>query len=123
MGNRKTVLLAFADRNVAGYFEDILTGEGYRVLKAGTLVGVVDALDRYRVDMLIAGDRLPGVSMTALLPLIRDRHEEVKVIIAMKRYSPQLELCLRPHKILYVMPWPVSGELVRSVVSKGIRAA
>jgi DNA-binding NtrC family response regulator len=118
-----TVLLAFSDRMVSEYVESILTVEGYRVLHAGTLLEVVDVLDRFRVDLLIAGERLPGVSMTALLPLIRERYEQVKVVIAMKRYSPRLELCLRPYKILYVMPWPVSGELLKSVVSRGVRAA
>jgi DNA-binding NtrC family response regulator len=120
---QQTVLLAFKDRSVAAYFSRVLSGEGYRVLAADSLAALVGALERYRVDLLITGERLPGVSVTALLPLLRERYADIKVIVAMRRYSPRLELLLRQHKILYVFPLPVSEGLVRAVVSQGIRAA
>lgn len=120
---QQTVLLAFKDRSVLAYFTEVLSREGYRVLTADSLVTLMRALDRYKVDLLISGDRLPGVSITALLPLLRERYADIKVIVAMRRYSPQIELLMRQHKVLYVFPLPVSEELVRSVVSQGIKAA
>jgi DNA-binding NtrC family response regulator len=120
---QQTVLLAFKDRSVVAYFTRILAGEGYRVLAVDSLATLIGALDRYKVELLISGERLPGVSITAFLPLLRERYAEIKVIVAMRRYSPQLELLLRQYKILYVFPLPVSEELVRSVVSQGIAVA
>jgi len=39
----------------------------------------------------------------------------------MKNYSPELELTLRQYNILYVMRWPINGELFMSVVEKGLK--
>jgi DNA-binding NtrC family response regulator len=105
------------------YFGEVLSGEGYRVLAADSLVDLVKALDRYNVNLLITGDRLPGVSVTALVPLVSELYSRVKIIVAMRRYSPRVELMLRQYKVLYIFPLPVSEQLVRSVVSQGLKAA
>lgn len=120
---QQTVLLGFRDRGMIQYFGEVLSGEGYRVLAADSLVDLVKALDRYNVNLLITGDRLPGVSVTALVPLVSELYSRVKIIVAMRRYSPRVELMLRQYKVLYIFPLPVSEQLVRSVVSQGLKAA
>lgn len=117
---RKTVLAAFRRNSDMKYLQDVLSTDGYRILKASDFVSLIESLNRYRIHLIISEVKLPGISMTNFLPFLRQRYMDIKVIIVMKNYSPRIELLLRSHKILYVMPWPVSRELLRSVISNGL---
>jgi len=118
--DRKSVLVAFQNSTE---MEDIvrpLQTAGYRILQADSILTFFDALERYEIDLLITDVELPGVSMPALLPFMNQRYPLMKVIVVMRSYSPSLELDLRSHSVLYTMSWPVNGELLLSVVKKGL---
>ncbi len=119
----KTVLLALNDDTETDFLGGVLVRDGYRVLKAGNFLSLINRLERYRIHVLIADVDLPGFSMIAFLPFMRERYEEVKVIIIMKEYSPNVERALRPYKVMYVMPHPVDGDLLKSVLSYGLKGA
>lgn len=116
----KTVLVVFKEDSDRDYLTGVLSQDGYRIIKATSLLSLFDSLDRYIIHLIISEVNLPGISMDAFLPFLRQRYEDIKVIITMKNYSSQMELSLRPYNILYVMPWPVSRELLKSVVAKGL---
>jgi len=116
----KTVLVVFKEDSDRDYLTEVLSQDGYRIIKATSLLSLFDSLDRYIIHLIISEVNLPGISMDAFLPFLRQRYEDIKVIITMKNYSSQMELSLRPYNILYVMPWPVSRELLKSVVAKGL---
>jgi len=118
--NNKTILLAFRRTSDLDSLSEVLSSDGYRIIKAKNFLTLINSLERYRIHLIISEVKLPGISMAAFLPFLRRHYSYIKVIIVMKEYSPRIELSLRPYKILYVMPWPVSRELLKSLVEKGL---
>lgn len=118
--NNKTILLAFQSYSDMNYLSEVLSSDCYRIIRAGNFLSLIDALDHYRIHLIISEVNIPGISMINFLPFLRKRYSNIKVIIAMKDYSPRLELSLRQYNILYVIPWPVSRELLKSLVEKGL---
>jgi DNA-binding NtrC family response regulator len=114
--------ILIADRNITRrhYLSSILESDEYRILAADNVLSLIDTLHAFRVDLLVLQVDLPGILINELLSYIRKRHFEIKVILLMKHYSPEIERNLRPFKILYVMTWPIRAELLRSIVSKGL---
>lgn len=121
--SEKTVLLALNDDTETDFLKGMLARDGYRVLKAGNFHSLINKFERFNIHVLISDVDLPGFSMIAFLPFLRERYEEVKVIIIMKEYSPEVERALRPYKVMYVMPHPVNGDLLKSVLSYGLKGA
>ncbi len=119
----KTVLLALNDDTETDFLKGMLARDGYRVFKAGNFLSLINKFERFNIHVLISDVDLPGFSMIAFLPFLRERYEEVKVIIIMKEYSPEVERALRPYKVMYVMPHPVNGDLLKSVLSYGLKGA
>jgi len=116
---KKTVLLAFPNVSDIDYLTRLLSSHEYRIIRANNFLTLIEALDRFKVHLLISEVELADISMDTFLPFLRKRFSDIKVIIAMKNYSPELELTLRQYNILYVMRWPINGELFMSVVQKG----
>ncbi len=116
----KTILLAFQNVNRREYLSRVLSRDGYRILCADGPLSLIESLNDYCVDLLISEVNLSGISMEDFLPFLRQRHFTIKVIIAVEDYSPKLELTLRPYKILYMMRLPVSENLLKSVVARGL---
>ena len=121
--SQKTVLLALNDDRETDFLKGVLARDGYRVLQAGNFLSLINKFERYKINVLISEVDLPGISMIAFLPFMRERYEEVKVIIIMKEYSQQVERDLRPYKVMYVMPHPVNEDLLKSVLSYGLKGA
>ena len=120
--NNKTILLAFRRTSDLDSLSEVLSSDSYRIIKAKNFLTLINSLERYHIHLIISEVKLPGISMAAFLPFLRRRYSDIKVIIVMKEYSPRMELSLRPYKILYVMPWPVSRELLKSLVEKGLES-
>ena len=118
--NNKTILLAFRRTSDLDSLSEVLSSDGYRIIKAKNFLTLINSLERYRIHLIISEVKLPGISMAAFLPFLRGRDSDIKVIIVMKEYSPRMELSLRQYNILYVIPWPVSRELLKSLVEKGL---
>ena len=117
---KKTILVASTSSSDTYELCEALLSDRYRLLCAEGLFSLISSLDRYSVDMLVVDAELPGVSMTDFLPFIRERYGEIKIILTRKEYSAELELALRPHKILYMLTFPVNRELLRSIVKRGL---
>ena len=116
----KTILLTFRKDFSTDFISDILSSEGYRLIRANNFLSLIDSLERFHIHLIISEAKLPCISMSAFIPFLRKRYPDIKVIIVMKEYSPLIELSLRPHKLLYIMSWPVSNTLLKSVVAKGL---
>lgn len=119
----KTILLAFQKDFNTDCISKILSSEGYRLIRVNNFLSLIDSLERFRIHLIISEVKLPGISMSAFIPFFRKRYPEIKVIIVMKEYSPLIELSLRPYKLLYIMPWPVSSTLLKSIVAKGLEGS
>ena len=120
INKRKTILAAFQNSSEMESILNPLQSEGYRILKADSFLRFFTALERYEIDLIIAEVELPGISIAALLPFLNQKYPLLKTIVVMKHYSSQLELDLRSHNVLYVMSWPVNGDLLISIVAKGL---
>jgi DNA-binding NtrC family response regulator len=116
----KKILVADRDGNRRHYLCSVLKSEEYRILAAENVLALIDTLHTFQIDLLVLQVDLPGILINELLSYIRKRHLEMKVILLMKHYSPDIERNLRPFKILYVMTWPIREELLRSIVSRGL---
>jgi DNA-binding NtrC family response regulator len=117
---KKTILLAFGTPSDALTLCDVFPPESYRLLHADNILSLINSLERYMVDLLIVEADLTGISTAAFLPFLRERYGSLKVIVAMKEYSAKLERTMRPHKILYVMTWPLNSALLQSIVERGL---
>lgn len=117
---QKTILIAFHRPEDRESILKVLSPMEYRIILAEDIISLFDFLQQYRIDLLIAESDFPGVSMSDLLSFLRSRYGEIKVIIAMKEYSVDSELILRQHKLLYLMRWPLNGELLNSIVVRGL---
>jgi DNA-binding NtrC family response regulator len=114
--------IVIADQNVCrrDYLSGVLRSEEYRILAVDNLLSLIETLSNFQVDLLIAHVDLPGILIDELLSYIRKRDLEMKVILIMKNYSPEIERNLRPFKILFMMTWPIREELLRLIVAKGL---
>jgi DNA-binding NtrC family response regulator len=114
--------IVIADQNVyrRDYLSGVLRSEEYRILAVDNLLSLIETLSNSQVDLLIAHIDLPGILIDELLSYIRKRDLEMKVILIMKNYSPEIERNLRPFKILFMMTWPIREELLRLIVAKGL---
>jgi hypothetical protein len=117
---KKTILLAFGAQSDALALCDVFPPESYRLLRADTVLSLINSLERYVVDLLIVEADLTGISSSAFFPFLRERYGDLKVIVAMKEYSAKLERSMRPHNILYVMTWPLNPGLIQSIVERGL---
>ena len=114
--------IVIADQNVyrRDYLSGVLQSEEYRILAVDNLLSLIETMSNSQVDLLIAHVDLPGILIDELLSYIRKKDLEMKVILIMKNYSPEIERNLRPFKILFMMTWPIREELLRSIVARGL---
>ena len=119
---RATKKILIADRNSTrrNYLSGVLKSDEYRILAVDSLLSLIDTLYTYQIDLLVLQVELPGILINELLTYIRKRHFEMKVILLMKHYSPEIERGLRTFKLLYVTTWPVRGDLLKSIVARGL---
>ena len=116
----KTILIANQSDQRREYLRSVLKVEEYRILEVDNLLLLIEALNSYRIDLLVSEVDFPGIMMVELLSYIRKKYFDMKVILTMECYSPELELNLRPYKILYVVTWPIREDLFRSIVARGL---
>ncbi|MFW6138189.1 MAG: hypothetical protein ACOC7U_03350 [Spirochaetota bacterium] len=122
INKKKTILIAFRKPGDADQLVHILSKEDYRVIKAQNFLGLIESLENYHIDLMVSEVALPGVSMFYFLPFLRKRYSDIKVIIAMKNYSPRAELLLRPYKVMYFLQWPADHSLLTSIIKAGLEA-
>jgi len=118
--NVKSILLGIQSPDERKRLIRSLTYEDYRVFGAENLLSLLETLNNYRIDMLISEADFPGIPMTDLLSYLRSKYFDLKVILTTREYSPEIELKLRPFKILYIMAWPVNEQLLQSIVARGL---
>jgi DNA-binding NtrC family response regulator len=117
---KKTILLGFGTPSDASAICGAFPPERYRMLHADNVLSLISRLERCTVDLLIVEAELAGISMATCLPYLRERYDNLKLIVAMKEYSAKLERSMRPHKVLYVLTWPLNSGLLREVVERGL---
>jgi DNA-binding NtrC family response regulator len=116
----KTTLIADQNTHRRDGLRTLLTFEDHRVIGVDNLLSLIDTLNNYHVDLLISDVNLPGIPMVDLIEYIRNKYFDIKIILLMREYSPELERRLRPFKILFVGTWPVQEALFRSVVARSL---
>jgi len=119
--HHKTVLFVFDDSSEIDCMSDAFASNECRVIKAADLKSLFESLEKFKVDLVIAEEKFRGIPLTQILPFLRTRFPELKIIIATRGYSPENELTLRPYKVLYIMPFPINIELLVSIVEKGLK--
>ena len=118
----KTILLRIQNSDDRERLYSILSYDDYRVLIADNLLSLIEYLNNFRIDLLISEAEFPDIAMDELLSYLRRKYFDIKIIITTREYSPELELRLRPFKLLYIMAWPVNVELLQLIVARGLEA-
>jgi len=118
----KTIVLRIQNAEDRERMYDIFSYNDYRVLIADNLLTLVEYLNNYRIDLLISDADCPDIATDELLSYLRSKYFDIKIIITTREYSPELELRLRPFKLLYIMACPVNVELLQSIVARGLEA-
>ena len=118
----KTILLRIQNSEERHRLYEIFSYNDYRVLVADNLLTLVEYLNNYNIDLLISDAECPDIATDELLSYLRNKYFDIKIIITTREYSPELELRLRPYKLLYIMAWPVNVDLLQSIVARGLEA-
>lgn len=116
----KTILLRIQNSEDRERLYSFLSYDDYRVLIADNLLTLIEYLNNCRIDLFISEAECPDIAMDELLSYLRKKYFDIKIIITTREYSPELELKLRPFKLLYIMAWPVNVELLQSIVARGL---
>ena len=116
----KTILLRIQNAEERDRLYDIFSYNDYRVLIADNLLTLIEYLNDYRINLLISDAECPDIATDELLSYLRSKYFDIKIIITTREYSPELELRLRPFKLLYIMACPVNIELLQSIVARGL---
>ena len=117
-GQNKTVIIAIDNPDQRRWCVETLIESGCRIFEATELIHIADLLYRYRINIIISNPDLKNVPLYELLPLLKRFYKDTKVIMFMKDYSPEKELILRLNGVSNTIPWPVSRELLVSLVNK-----
>ena len=82
-GGSETILLVEDDATVRAAVRRMLERGGYAVLEAGRLADALRVLDesRRRIALVLTDVVLPDAGATALVPRIRERHADVRVLL------------------------------------------
>ena len=118
----KTIVLRIQNNEERERLYDIFSYDDYRVLIADNLLMLIEYLNDYRIDLLISDAEWSDIATDDLLSYVRNKYFDIKIIITTREYSPELELRLRPYKLLYIMSSPVNVELLQSIVARGLEA-
>jgi DNA-binding NtrC family response regulator len=118
----KTIVLRIQNIDERERLYDIFSYDDYRVLIADNLLMLIEYLNNYRIDLLISDAEWSDIAPDDLLSYLRNKYFDIKIIITTREYSPELELRLRPYKLLYIMSCPVNVELLQSIVARGLEA-
>ena len=116
----KTILLRIQNSENRERLYSFLNYDDYRVLIADILLTLIEYLNNCLIDLLISEAECPDIAMDELLSYLRKKYFDIKIIITTREYSPELELKLRPFKLLYIMALPVNFELLQSIIARGL---
>ena len=114
----KSVIITIDDPEQSKWCINTLIEEGYRVFEETKLANIADILYQYDINTIISNPDIKNVPLTELIPLLKRYYRDTKIIVFMKDYSPEKELLLRLNGVSHTIPWPVSRELLLTIVNK-----
>lgn len=76
-----TVLIVDDQAAIRGVLQTALTREGYRVLSAPSAEAALKVLESEAVDVVISDEKMPGMSGTQFLAIVRQRYPDTIRII------------------------------------------
>src|SRR5438132_2341318 len=81
MPQARTILVVDDDRDMLSLLDDLLSGEGYKVVKAKTGAEALAAIAKSRPDLVMIDVLLPDEDGLTLLGQIKREHPELEVIV------------------------------------------
>src|SRR5438094_6123526 len=81
MSQARAVLIVEDDRDMLALLDDLLTGEGYKVVKAKSGAEATAAIAKSRPDLVMIDVLLPDEDGLTLLSQIKREHPELEVIV------------------------------------------
>ena len=76
-----TVMIVDDDLTIRNILRDALSNEPYRILNAGSAEEAIPILDREHVDVVISDEKMPGMSGSEFLSIVRERYPDTIRII------------------------------------------
>lgn len=78
---KKSILVVDDEPEIRTLFNDLLSGEGYRVLEAASAGAVHDILLKEPVDLVLLDIALPGIDGRLISRYLQVFYEKIKVIV------------------------------------------
>lgn len=89
MGNHAVVLVVDDERYIVDLLTDLFQDEGYRVQRAYDGQTALDVIDRDTPDLVVADVMMPRLDGLSLYNEIRQRHEDLPVILMSAAVTPR----------------------------------
>ncbi len=116
----KTILVSVENADIKDRLINMLGNGKYRILSASDFTDMMELLESYNINLIIAELKMPGISITDFLPYLRKRFRDVKVIVVMNEYSADLDLYLRGYNVSCTLQWPVNRQMIVSIVDRAL---
>lgn len=88
MERMATILIVDDEKSMRDFLKILLVKEGYEVIVAGDGEQALSVLDQNRIALVISDIRMPGIGGLELLSEIKDRDEDIPVIMITAFASP-----------------------------------
>jgi len=78
---RHGIMIVDDDLSIRNLLTDVLSNEPYRILKAGSAEEAIQILDQEQVDLVISDEKMPGISGSEFLAIVREKYPDTIRII------------------------------------------
>ena len=117
---KKTILVSAKNADIKDRLVHYFDNSGYRVLIVDNFAGLMETLESYNIDLIVAGLQMPGISIVDFIPYLRRKFRDLKVIVLMENYSSDVEIFLRGYNVSCTLQWPVQRRLFLSIVNRAV---
>jgi len=113
--NNQTILVVDDEAALCHTLNDVLSGEGYRLLEANSGSRALDILKSTHVDLIISDIEMPGMNGYDLVEKVNELYPHIKIQLV-SGYSNRVRDDIVLHKKILYKPY-TKGDMIERVKS------
>ena len=113
--NNKTILVVDDEAALCHTLTDVLSGEGYRLLEANSVLRALDILKSNQIDLIISDIEMPGMNGYDLVGKVNELYPHIKIQLV-SGYSDRVRDDIVLHKKILYKPYR-NSEMIERVKS------
>lgn len=110
-----TILIADTEIERYANMTESLIGEGCRVIAARTALETIQNMEKYITDVAIVNTTLEDMNAVGLIPIIRGRFPDVKIIVVAEQNMAAHEKIVRPWGIVTFLLKPIDMNILEEI--------